>query len=162
MQADEVVAKIETDKTTIEVSAPQAGVIEELLVADGSTITANLPIVKLSVGGAAAPSKPAPAAQAPTPAPQAAAPKPVSTSLPEVPPVPKAPVSTTLTSQVPVTPFKAAAFEVPQSADPTKINGTRGESRVKMSKMRQTVASRLKNAQNTCAMLTTFNEINMG
>ena len=83
-------------------------------------------------------------------------------STPQVPPVPKAPVSTTLTSQVPVTPFKQTTVIEQQTADINKISGTRAESRVKMSKMRQTVASRLKNAQNTCAMLTTFNEINMG
>jgi len=63
---------------------------------------------------------------------------------------------------VPVTPFKQTTVIEQQTADINKISGTRAESRVKMSKMRQTVASRLKNAQNTCAMLTTFNEINMG
>ena len=62
---------------------------------------------------------------------------------------------------MPVTPFKQTAY-VEQAADINKISGTRAESRIKMSKMRQTVANRLKNAQNTCAMLTTFNEINMG
>ena len=68
-------------------------------------------------------------------------------------------VSTTFASQVPVTPLKPY---VEQAADINKISGTRAETRVKMSRMRQTVASRLKNAQNTTAMLTTFNEINMG
>jgi 2-oxoglutarate dehydrogenase E2 component (dihydrolipoamide succinyltransferase) len=59
-----------------------------------------------------------------------------------------------------VTPFKPAESSSTQNIN--KIGGTRSESRVKMSKMRQTVASRLKASQNTCAMLTTFNEINMG
>jgi 2-oxoglutarate dehydrogenase E2 component (dihydrolipoamide succinyltransferase) len=167
VQADEIVAKIETDKTTIDVPSPKAGVIEALLVEDGSTITAHLPLIKLAVGAApatAAASAPAAtAAAAPAPAPAVAAPpkptKSVSTTLPEIPPLPKAPVSTTFASQVPVTPLKPY---VEQAADINKISGTRAETRVKMSKMRQTVASRLKNAQNTTAMLTTFNEINMG
>jgi len=172
VKADEIVAKIETDKTTIEVPSPKDGVVEELLVQDGSTITANLPIMKISVGGSAAapaaskpaePVKPAePAAPAaPAPSKPVEAARPVSTTLPEVPPVPKQPLTTTLTSQVPVTPFKPVV-ESAQSIDITKITGTRSETRVKMSKMRQTVANRLKTAQNTCAMLTTFNEINMG
>lgn len=152
--------------------SPKDGVVEELLVQDGSTITANLPIMKISVGGSAAapaaskpaePVKPAePAAPAaPAPSKPVEAARPVSTTLPEVPPVPKQPLTTTLTSQVPVTPFKPVV-ESAQSIDITKITGTRSETRVKMSKMRQTVANRLKTAQNTCAMLTTFNEINMG
>jgi len=163
VQADEIVAKIETDKTTIDVPSPKAGVIEALLVEDGSTITANLAIIKLSVGAPAAATTtvPTPVAAAPS-KPVVAEPivtKSVSTTLPEVPPLPKVPISTTFTSQVPVTPFKPY---VEPAADINKISGTRAETRVKMSKMRQTVASRLKNAQNTTAMLTTFNEINMG
>jgi 2-oxoglutarate dehydrogenase E2 component (dihydrolipoamide succinyltransferase) len=46
-------------------------------------------------------------------------------------------------------------------SDPNKISGTRSETRVKMSRMRLKIAERLKDAQNTCAMLTTFNEIDM-
>jgi 2-oxoglutarate dehydrogenase E2 component (dihydrolipoamide succinyltransferase) len=46
-------------------------------------------------------------------------------------------------------------------SDPNKISGTRSETRVKMSRMRLKIAERLKEAQNTCAMLTTFNEIDM-
>ena len=46
-------------------------------------------------------------------------------------------------------------------ADPKKITGTRAETRVKMSRMRLKIAERLKDAQNTCATLTTFNEIDM-
>lgn len=167
---DEVIAKIETDKTTMEVKAPKAGVIEELLVADGSTITANLPIIKLRVGGAgaapaaapAAPPKPAAAPKqevaAEKPAPAAASPP---TSMPQAPPVPSKPVSSIPISQIPVTPLtNFAGTGEPMNIN--KISGTRNETRVKMSKMRQTVANRLKSAQNTCAMLTTFNEINMG
>lgn len=166
VEADECIAKVETDKTTMDIFAPKSGVITELLVEDGTTIGPHQAIMKMDAGAvgakpAAAEAKPAPAktpepATPATPAASAAAPTP--DTLPKVPPIPKAPASVTQTSQVPITPLKT----VSTSADPNKISGTRAETRVKMSKMRKTVASRLKNAQNTTAMLTTFNEINMG
>lgn len=172
VKQDEVIAKIETDKTTMEISAPTSGVIEALLVPEGA-VTANLPIIKIKVGAAggatpaaaAAPPKPAeaaakPAAQAPPPPPPQQ-PKPAPTGLPEIPQVPKSPAATTPLSQIPITPLAQQAFSA-AAADINKIGGTRSETRVKMSKMRQTVANRLKASQNTCAMLTTFNEINMG
>jgi len=170
--ADECIAKVETDKTTMDIMAPEAGVIEAFLVDDGSTIGPNQPVIKLTTGGApsapkAAEPVPKAAEQAPKaaePAPKAAEPvaaaasAPAPTSMPPVPSIPTAPASVTQVSQVPVTPLK---FEK-MTADPLKITGTRAETRVKMSKMRKTVATRLKDAQNTTAMLTTFNEINMG
>jgi len=163
VQVDEVIAQVETDKTTMEIMAPQAGVIESFLVEDGSTIAANQPILKLTIGGAApeptaaAPKPAAPAAAAPSPAAPAPAAA-IPTSAPAVPSIPTAPLSVTNASSVPITQLKMEKM----SADPTKITGTRAETRVKMSKMRKTVAHRLKDAQNTTAMLTTFNEINMG
>lgn len=160
------------------IKSPKAGVIEALLVEDGASVVANHPVIKLRVGaGAGAPAaQPAaaqPAAQPATPPPpppppqqsQPAAPaRPAPADLPEVTPLPKAPASSTPVSQVPVTPFRfdQVAAAPSGTADINKIGGTRAETRVKMSKMRQTVANRLKTAQNTCAMLTTFNEINMG
>jgi len=161
--ADECIAKVETDKTTMDILAPSAGVVESLLVEDGSTIAAHQAVMKLTLGGAAPASTPAPAAPTPTPeAPATPAPTqastPTPTSLPQVPQIPKQPASVTQVSQVPVTPLKMQTM----TADPNKITGTRAETKVKMSKMRKTVASRLKDAQNTTAMLTTFNEINMG
>jgi len=164
---DEEIAKVETDKTTIEVKSPKSGVIEAILVPDGSTITANMPIIKLRVGaaGAAAPKAEAPAAAAAPkkeeakPAAAAPPPPPPQQQQARVTPVPSAPSHSIPVAQVPVTPFVASSSA---PVDISKISGTRAETRVKMSKMRQTVASRLKTAQNTCAMLTTFNEINMG
>jgi 2-oxoglutarate dehydrogenase E2 component (dihydrolipoamide succinyltransferase) len=64
-------------------------------------------------------------------------------------------------TSIPVTPYQPI-IQSSQQQDINKISGTRSETKVKMSRMRQTVANRLKTAQNTCAMLTTFNEINMG
>lgn len=147
MKVDEVIAKIETDKTAMEIAAPVAGVIAELLVDEGATITANMAVIKIKPGSgaavAAAAPKPQAAAAAPTPKPAAAAappppqPKPVSSSLPEVPQIPKSPASSVPISQIPVTPFK---FEAPSgSMDINKIGGSRAETRV----IKKTITTRL-------------------
>jgi len=158
---DQVVAEIETDKTTVPVPSPAAGVITELLISDGERVEAGSDLFKLQLGGggAAAPkaAAPAPPPEAPAvpaaPAPAAAAPAPaaIPTTPPPIPPLPTKPIS--VTPQSAVTPVKAV--------DPGIIGGSRAESRVKMNRMRLRIASRLKDAQNTCAMLTTFNEIDM-
>ncbi|XP_014249869.1 dihydrolipoyllysine-residue succinyltransferase component of 2-oxoglutarate dehydrogenase complex, mitochondrial-like [Cimex lectularius] len=179
---DEVVCEIETDKTSIGVPAPAAGVITERLVDDGSTVKAGQQLFKMTLGGAGAvkpkasaqpseaaappppPPPPAAAAPPPPPPPQPAAPpkpaeRPPPTPPPQTPAQPK--------SEMPVAAIKhaqsleTAAVKVPP-ADPTKeISGTRTEFRVKMNRMRQRIAQRLKEAQNTNAMLTTFNELDM-
>ncbi|GMR59709.1 hypothetical protein PMAYCL1PPCAC_29904 [Pristionchus mayeri] len=173
---DELVAEIETDKTSVECPAPAAGTIVELLVADGSKVTAKQKLYKLKpgAGGAApAPAKPvaaaAPAAAAPAPSKPAAAPpapaaaKPASSagsipsSMPPVAPRPSAPLSSIPVVSVPVTRVHVPAGVAPEHA----ISGARDEVRVKMNRMRQRIATRLKDAQNTYAMLTTFNEIDM-
>lgn len=121
--------------------------------------------MKLRAGGAGgAPAQAAAAAPAVPKPQQQQESRPAPASMPEVPQVPTRAAASIPVNQVPVTPFKAPQNVVTYSEpmDINKISGTRNETRVKMSKMRQTVASRLKNAQNTTAMLTTFNEINMG
>ncbi|XP_005986639.1 dihydrolipoyllysine-residue succinyltransferase component of 2-oxoglutarate dehydrogenase complex, mitochondrial isoform X2 [Latimeria chalumnae] len=162
---DEVVCEIETDKTSVQVPSPAAGVIEALLVPDGGKVEGGTPLFKLRKTGAA----PAKTASAPQPAapkiePAAAAPPPppppqlsggpIPTTMPPVPPVPTQaidmkPVSAVKPSTAPAAPSDAA------------VKGARSESRVKMNRMRLRIAQRLKEAQNTCAMLTTFNEIDM-
>jgi 2-oxoglutarate dehydrogenase E2 component (dihydrolipoamide succinyltransferase) len=175
VKEDEVVCEIETDKTSIPVPSPGAGVIEELLVEDGGKVVAGQQLFKLrltsdaaSAAGApagapaaapketttAAPAAPAPAVatpavSAPTPAPASAGP--IPTSPPPASPLPAKPISTTPTSAVKATP----AAPAPAAA------GSRTEQRIKINRMRQRIAQRLKDAQNTCAMLTTFNEIDM-
>ncbi|XP_053235297.1 dihydrolipoyllysine-residue succinyltransferase component of 2-oxoglutarate dehydrogenase complex, mitochondrial isoform X1 [Podarcis raffonei] len=159
---DEVVCEIETDKTSVQVPAPAAGVIEALLVPDGGKVEGGTPLFKLRKTGAA-PAKakpaaaPAPEPAAPPPPPPAAAPAPaaqIPTTMPPVPPVPSLPVDSKPVSAV----KPAAAAPV---AEPGVSKGARVEQRVKMNRMRQRIAQRLKEAQNTCAMLTTFNEIDM-
>ena len=161
-----MIANIETDKTVLELKSPQDGVIEAYLVEDQTPIGGKSPAVKLRLGagGAAAPAAAAaPQKQAaPTQAPKAEEKKASSappTSMPEVPQIPKKPAASVPLSQIPVTPFVSTPS---QAVDIKKISGTRAETKVKMNKMRQTISNRLKTAQNTCAMLTTFNEINMG
>ncbi len=140
---DEIVAKIETDKTTIEIKAPKAGVIEELLVADGATITANLPIIKLraGAGGAAkpaAPAAPAPAAPAPQQqqqqqqAQQEQQSQAAPATMPEAPQRPAAqkPLASVPIASVPVTAFKPLEASSGEAMNINKITGTRNETRV--------------------------------
>ncbi|ELU16332.1 hypothetical protein CAPTEDRAFT_221108 [Capitella teleta] len=163
---DEVVGEIETDKTAIQIMAPSAGVIEELLVADGEKVIAGQDLFKLNVGaGGAAPAKPAAAPKAAEPV--AAAPPPplpavssagsIPTSPPPVPQVPTGPMESTPASEVPVKKYAAPSGTVPSEAPADE----RKETRVKMNRMRQRIAQRLKGAQETYAMLTTFNEVDM-
>uniref|UniRef100_A0A9J8D1I6 Dihydrolipoyllysine-residue succinyltransferase component of 2-oxoglutarate dehydrogenase complex, mitochondrial n=1 Tax=Cyprinus carpio carpio TaxID=630221 RepID=A0A9J8D1I6_CYPCA len=144
---DEVVCEIETDKTSVQVPSPAAGVIEELLVPDGGKVEGGTPLFKLKKGAGAAKTTaaaPPPAAETPPPpAPPAAAAAPVGgpipTSMPPVPPVPAQPIQ-------PSVPLLSPLVVLLQ---------------VKMNRMRLRIAQRLKEAQNTCAMLTTFNEVDM-
>merc|ERR1711962_1822173 len=139
---DEVLCEIETDKTSVPVPSPGSGVIEALHVEDGSTVQPGTKLLTLKLGPGGA--KPA-AAAAPAPAaPMSARPPP--------PPMPakKAPA-----------PGASPVIRMPPSDPTTEIAGTRSEHRVKMNRMRMKIASRLKDAQNTNAMLTTFNELDM-
>lgn len=162
---DDTVAEIETDKTSIPIPAPQSGVIEVLLVEDGTTVTPGTPLFKLNTDGAA------PAAEKPK-APESSAPPPESTTQPEpektpapepvkIPETmpPPTPVSTKPISTVKVSDIKPTLMTMQESSAPP--SGTRSESRVKMNRMRLRIAQRLKDSQNTAAMLTTFNEVDM-
>ncbi|XP_067097603.1 dihydrolipoyllysine-residue succinyltransferase component of 2-oxoglutarate dehydrogenase complex, mitochondrial-like [Osmerus mordax] len=155
---DEVVCEIETDKTSVQVPSPAAGVIEALLVPDGGRVEGGNPLFKLRKGAGAA--KAAASAEAPVAA--AAPPLPEST-----PPTPAAiPVAAPLVpgQAMEAKPVSAVKPTAPQAAPtpPTAApTGARTESRVKMNRMRLRIAQRLKEAQNTCAMLTTFNEVDM-
>nr|XP_054096182.1 dihydrolipoyllysine-residue succinyltransferase component of 2-oxoglutarate dehydrogenase complex, mitochondrial isoform X2 [Callithrix jacchus] len=159
---DEVVCEIETDKTSVQVPSPANGVIEALLVPDGGKVEGGTPLFTLRKTGAApAKAKPAeaPAAAAPKAEPTAAAvPPPTAAPIPtQMPPVP---VPSQPLSSKPVSAVKPTA--APPLTEPGAGKGSlRSEHREKMNRMRQRIAQRLKEAQNTCAMLTTFNEIDM-
>ncbi|XP_058604754.1 dihydrolipoyllysine-residue succinyltransferase component of 2-oxoglutarate dehydrogenase complex, mitochondrial isoform X2 [Onychostoma macrolepis] len=160
---DEVVCEIETDKTSVQVPSPAAGVIEELLIPDGGKVEGGTPLFRLKKGAGAAKTTaaPPPAAEtaAPPPAPAAAAAAapaggPIPTTMPPVPPVPAQPIQSKPVSAIKPTAAPAVAADAGAKA-------ARSEHRVKMNRMRQRIAQRLKEAQNTCAMLTTFNEVDM-
>ncbi|CAK5089499.1 unnamed protein product [Meloidogyne enterolobii] len=168
VKADELVAEIETDKTSVEVPAPFAGKIVEFLVEDGAKVIAKQKIYKMekgAEGGAAAESpkekpevKKEPeekqAEQKPSDAPK----KP-----PPVPELPKEPMESKHVSEIkPKVVPPISQQQAFQPRDSTGIiGGNRSETRVKMNRMRQRIAERLKEAQNTNAMLTTFNEIDL-
>ncbi|TNN76311.1 Dihydrolipoyllysine-residue succinyltransferase component of 2-oxoglutarate dehydrogenase complex, mitochondrial [Liparis tanakae] len=156
---DEVVCEIETDK----VPAPASGVIEELLIPDGGKVEAGTALFKLRKGAAppkaeapaaAAAAAPPPPPSAPPPPPPSAA-GPIPTAMPPVPPVPAHAMNAK-----PVSAIKPTAAGGGAKAE-GGAQGARTESRVKMNRMRLRIAQRLKEAQNTCAMLTTFNEVDM-
>jgi len=184
---DEPLVELETDKVTIEVPAPAAGVLAEILAKDGDTVAPGALLGQIQEG-AGAPAKPAPAAAAKA-APPPAKPAPVA---PKTPPVdaPLAPSVRKLAAESGVsaatvpgsgkdgrvtkgdmmeaiaravaapTPVAQPAAAV-QVRAPSAPDDAAREERVRMSRLRQTIARRLKDAQNTAAMLTTFNEVDM-
>merc|ERR1711936_1374786 len=173
---DDVLCEIETDKTSVPVPSPAAGVVTELLVDDGATVSPGTKLLKLKLGAGGAPPPPKPAAEAPAPAaaapppppppppPPAAAAAAIPATPPPPPPMPAAPKKVTPPpAPLPPRPSAGAApvVKMPPADPTTQIAGTRSEHRVKMNRMRLKIASRLKEAQNTNAMLTTFNELDM-
>jgi len=187
VKVDEPLVELETDKVTIEVPAPTAGVLSDIVVKDGETVAvgALLGEIKPGAGAAAstAPAKASPAATAPQPARPAAA---------KVPPADAtlAPSVRKLATETGLDPAavagtgkdgrvtkgdmlaeieRAAAQPVPvaqpaatvQVRAPSPPDDAAREERVRMTRLRQTIARRLKDAQNTAAMLTTFNEVDM-
>ncbi|KAI7804930.1 dihydrolipoyllysine-residue succinyltransferase component of 2-oxoglutarate dehydrogenase complex, mitochondrial [Triplophysa rosa] len=158
---DEVVCEIETDKTSVQVPSPAAGVIEEFLVPDGGKVEGGTPLFRLKKGAGAVKTAAAPPPPPPPPPPAAAAPPPaapagtIPTTMPPVPPLPAQPIQST-----PVSAIKATAAPAAAAVD-AGAKAARSEHRVKMNRMRQRIAQRLKEAQSTCAMLTTFNEVDM-
>ncbi|KAL9954121.1 hypothetical protein ACROYT_G041619 [Oculina patagonica] len=164
---DEVVGEIETDKTSIPVTAPHAGVIQEFFVNDGDKVEKGQQLFKLILTGEAPP-KEAPAVSTPaTPEPPApaketpaedssTAPSEIPTTPPPVPEVPTQPLAEIKPG--PPTPAPQPSVAMPTDSPP---KGGRSEHRAKMTRMRQRIAQRLKDSQNTYAMLTTFNEVDM-
>lgn len=142
--ADAVVASIETDKVTVEVHSPYAGVLSEVFAAEGAEVNVGQKLFTVGKSGAA--SVAAPAVKATTPAVEKIVAS--STSIPASEKASPAPVA----APKPATPAPTAT--------PAPSSG-RGETRVKMTRMRQRISQRLKEAQNTAAMLTTFQEVDM-
>ncbi len=186
---DEPLVELETDKVTIEVPAPAAGVLTDVAVKDGDTVAVGALLGAIKEGAGAAPAKPteaAPQAAPPTPAPPkpVAAPKAPGAEMPLAPSVRKIAAETGMdAAAVPgtgkdgrvtkgdmlaaieraaaqPTPVTAPAASI-QARAPSPPDDAAREERVRMTRLRQTIARRLKDAQNTAAMLTTFNEVDM-
>ncbi|MFM5949105.1 MAG: 2-oxoglutarate dehydrogenase complex dihydrolipoyllysine-residue succinyltransferase [Novosphingobium sp.] len=179
---DDPIASLETDKVAIEVTATVAGVMGQQIAKVGDNVAVGAVIATIEAGSgaaAAATPAPAPAAVAPTPAPAAPAPAPAAETSALSPAVRRAvlehgidPASIkgsgkdgriTKEDVVAAAAAKSAA-PAPAIAAPAAAPapaGSRGEERVKMTRLRQTVAKRLKEAQDTAALLTTFNDCDM-
>ena len=172
VKKDEVLVEIETDKVAVEVAAPADGTLSEILAPNGATVTPGQTIARISTDGSVAAAAPA-----------------ASGAMPLSPAVQRIATETNLdTSKVDGTgkdgritkgdalaalaggaaaaapvaaPTGGAAPSVPATAPVTpRAIGAR-EDRVKMTRLRQTIARRLKESQNTAAQLTTFNEVDM-
>lgn len=185
VKADEPLVELETDKVTLEVNAPAAGVLGEIVAKEGDTVGVSALLGTIAEGGAAA-AAPAPKAEAKpaaAPAPAAEAPKAAATKAAD-----SGPAVSRLAAESGVDPSKVAASgkdgrvtkgdmlaaiatggAAAPAAAPAPVavrapsapdDGAR-EERVKMTKLRQTIARRLKEAQSNAAMLTTFNEVDM-
>jgi len=172
VKRDEMLIELETDKVSLEVVSPADGVLTEIVAAEGDTVLPGALLGRVTAGAAASPSAPAPVA-APVPAPAPAA---VAASAPVAPSVRRIAAETGLdTSTVAgsgkdgrVTKGDALAALEARAAAPAVAAAPSAprpvherEDRVKMTRLRQTIARRLKEAQNTAAMLTTFNEVDM-
>ncbi len=217
VERDEVLVELETDKVAVEVPAPAAGTLSEVLADVGANVAVGGLLARIDESQAGAPA-PAPAA-APEPvaaeaAPVAAAPA-MATAAPPPPPAPVATASATTTAPLspavrrlaeehnldaaqipatgkggrlvkddvqrfiasltqpvapaPVAPAQPAAPSAPPAPKPAPVVHATGGARpnaareevVRMTRLRQRIAERLKDAQNTAAMLTTFNEVDM-
>jgi len=186
---DETLIEVETDKVVMEVPAPAAGVLVELVVADGATVGAEQLIARIDTeakaGAAVSAAAAAPAAVATS---VAAAPAAVGNSMAGVamPAAAKLMADNQLAAgsvagtgkdgrvtkgdvlaavaapKVVQMPVKAPVAALPQVATAAVSLGERPEQRVPMSRLRARVAERLLMSQSTNAILTTFNEVNMG
>lgn len=183
--ADEPIVEVETDKVAMEVPSPVAGVLVEQVVAEGDTVEIGAVIAKIDTEGKAAAPAAAPAASAPAPAaapaaapaPAASAPAGTSGDL-----MPMSPAVRRIVDDYNLDPtsiegtgkdgrltkgdvMKAidAGTARTLSANVQVVAADTGprEERVKMTRLRKVIATRLKDAQNTAAMLTTYNEVDM-
>jgi 2-oxoglutarate dehydrogenase E2 component (dihydrolipoamide succinyltransferase) len=181
VERDEPIVELETDKVTVEVNAPAAGVIEAIAADEGAEVEVGSLLGSIAAGEGAG-----------TPAPKAAPPAANPPSGVNAPPPPSGPVARGDHAPLPAAqkmmteqklsaerigegsgkdgritkgdvlafldkPAAAPAASAPKAARTADVR----EERVKMTRLRRTIAARLKEAQNTAAMLTTFNEVDM-
>ncbi len=170
---DEVLVELETDKVTLEVLAPSNGILTEIIAADGDVVGPDAVLAKMSAGDAPAAST-ASAVAAPATASAAVS----NSSSPAAGTASPSVAKLSAESGVAVAGVVATgpkgnvtkadmlgAIANPSASAPTAVAASQGqaagEERVKMTRLRKTIANRLKDVQNTAAMLTTFNEVDM-
>ena len=193
VSVDEMLCELETDKVTIEVPAPAAGVLGAHVAKSGDTVGVNALLSTIAEGAGAKAGTASPAAKAPAPAAPAAAPtaKPASKDVENAPSAKKLMAEAGLAdgsvqgsgrdgrvmkedvqkaaaanSAAPAVAIAPAPAQMPTQMpatprDPVAVDDAAREKRVRMTRLRQTIARRLKDAQNTAAMLTTYNEVDM-
>jgi 2-oxoglutarate dehydrogenase E2 component (dihydrolipoamide succinyltransferase) len=171
--ADEPLVELETDKVTVEVPAPASGRLEKIVAAAGTTVAVGALLGTIAEGAAgAAPSAPAP--KKPEAAPTLA---PIKATASEAlsPAVRKAVVENAInpaevtgtgkdgriTKGDVISHLEKPVAPPPATAPAAAVAAAGTEERVRMTRLRATIAKRLKDAQNTAAMLTTFNEVDM-
>ncbi len=172
---DEMLCELETDKVTVEVPSPVAGTLSEIVAAEGETVGVDALLAQIAEGDAA----PAPKAEAPkaeAKAEAAPAPTKAAKDVEDAPSAKKLMAENDLTDvqgtgkdgrvmKEDVLNALAGKSEAPAPAPapraPVAADQADREERVKMTRLRQTIAKRLKDSQNTAAMLTTYNEVDM-
>ncbi|WP_300551003.1 2-oxoglutarate dehydrogenase complex dihydrolipoyllysine-residue succinyltransferase [Roseovarius sp.] len=173
VEADEMLCELETDKVSVEVPAPAAGVLSEILANEGDTVQAGGKLAILGEAGAA--SAPAKAQDAPAPAAQSQGGKDIEDAPAAKKAMAEAGISRdqvtgtgrdgrVMKDDVARAASAAPSAPAPASAAPrapSPAEDASREERVKMTRLRQTIARRLKESQNTAAMLTTYNEVDM-
>ncbi len=188
---DENLAELETDKVTLDVPSPVSGKVITLTVAEGETVSANAILAEIEEGAGGETSAPTPASALATPTvtspPPAAAPDAApravkdDTSQGNIGAMPLSPAVRRIVDENNLDPAgitgtgkdgrltkgdvlavgKAPISSPAPTTPPAPRNEDPREERVPMSRLRQVIARRLKDAQNTAAMLTTFNEVDM-
>jgi 2-oxoglutarate dehydrogenase E2 component (dihydrolipoamide succinyltransferase) len=178
VQQDEMLCELETDKVSVEVPAPASGTLTEILAAEGTTVAAGGKLAVMSGASASASASAAAPAAAAATAPAAAS---TSKDVEDSPAAKKAMAEAGISrdavkgtgrdgramkddvarafAAAASTPAPAPATAAPRA--PVSADNASREERVKMTRLRQTIAKRLKDSQNTAAMLTTYNEVDM-
>ncbi|PCJ60665.1 MAG: dihydrolipoyllysine-residue succinyltransferase [Rhodospirillaceae bacterium] len=182
--ADEPLLELETDKVTLEIPAPATGKLSEIVAADGADVAVGAVLGRIEEGSAAAASKQATAEASPAPAtpaapsqePAAQPAAPAASATPTAAPKAEMSLAPSVRKLVEENRLDAAAISGTgkdgrltkgdvlahlETGSDISAKGAPAEERVRMSRLRKRVAERLKDAQNTAAMLTTFNEVDM-
>jgi 2-oxoglutarate dehydrogenase E2 component (dihydrolipoamide succinyltransferase) len=165
VKMDEAIAELETDKVTLEVNSPATGVLKEIKAAQGSTVQVGALLGKIEEGAVSATRSEAQETKAPQT--QSAPP------IPRIVPLASeksGPAARKLADESNIALTAVAGTgkdgrvtkgDILSHSSTASANNAAREERVKMTKLRQTIAKRLKESQNTAAILTTFNEIDM-